>query len=103
MPIYEYSCNTCGTITEIFQTHYDFPESIGCKCGFTANKIISQVNTDLINNERWSNSMGVNPRQIPEAMKKYPGSMYNDKGQLRINNRKHKLYEIKRRGVQELE
>jgi hypothetical protein len=61
------------------------------------------VNTDLVNNERWSDSMGVQPHQIPEAMQTFPGSTYDSDGRLLIKNRKHKLYEAKRRGYAELD
>jgi hypothetical protein len=61
-------------------------------------------NTDLVNNERWSDAMGVNPDQIPEAMKIFPGSTYDsESGRLLIKNRKHKLFEAKRRGYAELD
>ncbi|MHC4332614.1 MAG: hypothetical protein ACYSTZ_00085 [Planctomycetota bacterium] len=61
------------------------------------------VNTDLVNNERWSDSMGVQPHQIPEAMQIFPGSTYDSEGRLLIKNRKHKLFEAKRRGYAELD
>jgi hypothetical protein len=60
-------------------------------------------NTDLVNNERWSESMGVTPEQIPEALQTFPGSTYDSDGRLLIKNRKHKLYEAKRRGYAELD
>jgi len=72
-------------------------------CGHWMRRIFSRVNTDLVDRPRWSNTMGVNPRQIPQAVKLYPGSVYNEKGQLLIRNRKHKLFEMKRRGMVELE
>ena len=104
MPIYEYKCNKCGQITEEFQIDTNVNNELLCKkCGGNTKKIVSRVNTDLINNERYSNTMGVNPRQIKEAERIYPGSVYNSKGQLRIDNRKHKLYEAKRRGLSELD
>jgi hypothetical protein len=52
--------------------------------------------------ERWSWAMGVCPEQIPEAMKNFPGSEYHpETGQLRVKSRKHKLSEMKRRGMEE--
>ena len=60
------------------------------------------VSTDLVNNERFSEAMGVQPHQIDEAMQKFPGSEYNAEGALKIESRKHKLYEMKRRGYAEL-
>ena len=67
------------------------------------SRVFSKVNTDLVNNERISRSMGVNIRQIPEAMKRYPGSEYDGRGYLKIHNRKHKIQEMKRRGLVEFE
>jgi hypothetical protein len=61
------------------------------------------VNTDLVENERWSESMGVTPEQIPEAMRTFPGSVYDSTGRLLIKNRKHKIQEMKRRGYAELD
>jgi hypothetical protein len=69
----EYELNTCGDFDETCKSH-----------------------------ERWSWSMGVNRQDIPSAMKKYPGSEYHPQtGQLKIKNRKHKLYELKRRQMEE--
>ena len=61
------------------------------------------VNTDLVNNERYSESMGVTPEQIPEAMRTFPGSVYDSTGRLLIKNRRHKIQEMKRRGYAELD
>ena len=67
------------------------------------SRVFSNVNTDLVNNERWSRAMGVNIRQIPEAMKLYPGSVYDSRGYLRVDNRKRKLERMKQRGLIEYE
>jgi hypothetical protein len=61
------------------------------------------VNTDLVNNERYSEAMGVTEEQIPEAMRTFPGSEYDSTGRLLIRNRKHKLAEMKRRGYVEFD
>jgi hypothetical protein len=49
--------------------------------------------------------MGVNPEQIAAAEKAFPGSIYvksgPNAGDLVINNRQHKLQEMKRRGMAE--
>ena len=54
-----------------------------------------------VDNERWSWAMAVNPENIPEAMKKYPGSQYNERGQLLVRNRSEKLRHMKMRGMEE--
>ena len=61
------------------------------------------VNTDIVNNERWSESMGVTPEQVPEAMRTFPGSVYDSEGRLLIKSRKHKIQEMKRRGYAEFD
>ncbi len=103
MPIYEYQCPNCGTKEEVFTPKYEPPEFIDCKCGSRKKKIISLPNTDLKNNERLSNVMGVNPRQIPEAEKRFPGSKYTPEGKLIINSRQDKKKKMKERGLTELE
>ncbi len=55
-------------------------------------------------NFRWSKSMGVNIRQIPEAERLYPGSHYNRRtGDLAVEHRKDKLRKIRERNLTELE
>jgi putative FmdB family regulatory protein len=41
MPIYDYECDKCGTITEHILNTSDSEHSINCSCGGQANKIIS--------------------------------------------------------------
>jgi putative FmdB family regulatory protein len=104
MPLYEYICSCDKKPIEIIALKYEPSTYITCpKCGKRAKKIISLPNTDLVNNERFSGAMGVNIRQIEQAKKIYPGSEYDKKGRLLIKNRKHKLYEAKRRGLSELD
>ena len=104
MPLYEYKCGVCEHITSDFRGVEDRDNPVVCEiCGCVAKKIISLPNADLPDNERWSWSMGVNPKQVSEAMNVYPGSEYNKKGQLKIKNRTHKLREMKRRGLVEQE
>jgi hypothetical protein len=55
--------------------------------------------------ERYSKAMGVNPEQIAQAERNFPGSEYvksgPNAGDLIIRDRKHKLREMKRRGMDE--
>lgn len=46
--------------------------------------------------------MGVNPEQITEAIKTFPESEYAPDGRLVIKNRKHKLFEMRRRNMEEI-
>ena len=54
---------------------------------------------------RYSKAMGVNPSQIGEAEKAFPGSEYvktgPNAGDLIIHNRQHKLREMRKRGFEE--
>jgi hypothetical protein len=47
--------------------------------------------------------MGVSPKQIKEAERRFPGSKYDSKGRLEILNRKDKLKKAKERGYKELD
>lgn len=41
MPLYQYQCSKCGEITEHFCKIADKPETIECRCGSVAQKILS--------------------------------------------------------------
>lgn len=104
MPIYEFHCVDCDNTLEIFQHKMRPRKKVKCsKCGNMMRRIISRVNTDLKENIRFSNAMGVNIRQIPEAMRLYPDSEYDNKGRLKIYSRKDKLKKMKQRGVTEFD
>jgi hypothetical protein len=105
MPIYCYKCKN-GHVTEKFVAAMHPYVSCDCEtCGRKARRSFSDemFNTDLVNNERVSESMGVQPHQIQEAMKTFPGSEYTKDGGLKIHSRKHKKEEMKRRGYVELD
>lgn len=60
------------------------------------------VDALMRDNERWSWSMGINPEDIPKAMKQFPNATYHPKtGQLLVRNRAHKLRQMKERGLVE--
>jgi len=42
MPIYEYQCSKCGSISEVLQHFSDKPRSKCAQCGGKMNKLISQ-------------------------------------------------------------
>jgi len=54
-----------------------------------------------VNNERWSDAMGINPNQIPEFNKKFPWMKFNREGQCRVSSRHDKLKIMKARGMVE--
>lgn len=109
MPLYTYHCLVCGKV-------FDFHSSIAernilkiCDCGNKAERDeATELRTSgdtsvMMSHERASYAMGVNLRQIPQAVKLYPGSEYDSKGRLIIHSRKHKLFEMRRRGMTEFE
>lgn len=109
MPLYTYKCDKCDKVFDQIEEIRDRDKQQTCECGGKASR---DVETELNNtsdisamqsHERFSFAMGVNKRQIPQAMKKYPGSEYDSRGFLKIKSRKHKLFEMKRRGLIEFE
>lgn len=103
MPIYVYKCES-GHVSDEFMQKFTPPKTVVCPtCSKKAKRFYGgeTVNTDLVNNERYSDAMGVTEEQIPEAMRTFPGSEYDSTGRLLIKNRKHKLAEMKRRGYVE--
>ena len=102
MPIYDFKCKD-GHISEELMSIHRAAKSIQCHtCGKKAKRIISNINTDLVENVRYSEAMGVNVEQIPEAMRTFPGSEYHpETGALKITSRKDKLAKMKERGYVE--
>lgn len=100
MPVYCYKCPN-GHISNIFR-HKPKPRHIETcqKCRLPAIRCISaeHVHTDLVSRERFSDSMGVNPDQIQEAKKLFPGSEYLPDGRLKVKNRADKKKKLKERG-----
>lgn len=102
MPLYEYKCD-CGRAKEQLSAIKDCTKHIECECGQSMQRIISLPNTNIVNNVRYSSTMGCNPKQIPAMMRKYPGSRYTPDGRLEVNSRKDKLIKMKQRGMTESE
>lgn len=103
MPIYCYKCPD-GHVTEDFCHKIGAKPRIACDvCGKYAKRNIGceQKNTDCVYNERYSDSMGVNPDQIPVAKKTFPGSEYLSDGRLIVESRSDKLKKMKERGLME--
>lgn len=100
MPIYEYRCKACGNVMEEFLTISQMTQTIPCdKCGKEAGKTFSNaVNSQMVDRPRKSVAMGVHPSQIPEAMRRFPGSRYDKNGHLLIANRAEKKLRMKQRG-----
>jgi len=65
MPIYEYSCEKCGEITEAIQKFSDEPLTV-CKCGGKLKKIMSN-NSFILKGDGWFAS---NPKKKPKKVDK---------------------------------
>ncbi len=104
MPTYGYRCEKCDRVFRDLNT-ISSRATTDCECGGKANRDMDtelslsggcQITTD---NPRWSRSMGVPVKQLAEFRKRYPKSVYNDKGYLLVNNQKHKHKQAEERGM----
>ena len=100
MPIYTWKCD-CGREQEVVRPMKDYDKPVVCECGQDMQRIISLPSTDMVNNVRYSNSMGVNPKRIAEMERRYPDSRYTPDGRLIVNSRKDKMKKLKQRGLVE--
>ena len=113
MPFYTYTCKECGKTVDLMRAISE-RDDIGycgqpdCHDGILVRDISaelrgqSHINAMMADNERYSWAMGVNVNDIPNMVKQFPGSEYcPETGRLKIKNRQHKLYEMKRRGFAE--
>jgi putative FmdB family regulatory protein len=106
MPSYGYHCSRCGNFDSI-NTIANRNKTECPKCGRVCERDIEyelscsdiQAVTD---HPRWSVSMGVPVSQVEEFRKRFPDSIYDNRGRLLIKNRKHKLQEADRRDFVEL-
>lgn len=109
MPSYTATCK-CGKTFRYMSTISGRNEPTECECGLMANRDVGaelapreSSHKWITENERWSTAAGVPPSQVEEFRKRFPDSTYRDDGRLLIKNRKHKLYEMKRRGMIEFD
>lgn len=99
MPTYGYKCPECGTEMEDFALIKDRKQTLPCtKCGTESPRHFGGSQVGYKDNPRVSRAMGVHPSQIPAAMRKWPGSRYDAKGNLLIANRAEKKLRMKQRG-----
>lgn len=103
--IYTYKCKVCQNV---FDEINDIEHRAMAVCPLCKGNSFRNMETELktksnfaalMGHERWSEAMGCLPNEIPDRMKRFPGSTYDSEGRLLIKNRQHKLYEMKRRGV----
>ncbi len=53
MPLYEYQCCKCKNVIEEFHSINNIKETINCKCGYTAKRIISKTSF-ILNGKGWA-------------------------------------------------
>ena len=105
MPTYCYTCSGCGESFEIVAPMSESSKPRKCVCGKDAVRSLqlehAQGNVDGLqrDNPRWSWALGINPNQIKEAMKKHPGAVFNEKGQMLIRNRQEKKQRMREAGM----
>ena len=102
MPAYDFECDKCETVTEDSFPISKRPPHIKCpKCGGKAVRIFT-VNSKHNAESRviWSKAFGINPDQIPEMMKRFPGDEYNPvTGAMRVKGFQHQKKVAKRLGM----
>jgi len=107
MPIYAFVCPECGNQEDLYYKMADVPETIKCFCAGDMHQDWAskgRFNALMKDNERWSWSLGINldvPEEVAEAKLRHPGAVFNEKGQMRISNRKEKLQRMKEAGLTE--
>lgn len=88
MPLYEYKCRECGTLTEAFRRVARRNRAPKCECGGKTKKVFSRASTDVLNWEQTvlSDSMGVSKHQVAEHRRRHPNIPLNDEGQIVVRN-----------------
>lgn len=110
MPTYTYRCKTCDTVFQGSALIANRNKPAECECGGVANRDVEAELAGtgkrrkwITSNERWSMSMGVPPASLAEYRKRFPNSVYNDRGDLLIKDRKDKKRQMAERGFVELD
>lgn len=102
MPAYDFECGQCGTVTEDMFLINERPDYIKCPdCSGRAKRIISiSVKTNAESEERWSKAFAINPTQIPDMERRFPGDEYHPvSGAMKIKGFQHQKKIAKRLGM----
>jgi len=108
MPNYCAKCKTCGKIFDYFCPISERNNPVKCECGSIAERDVeSEFKVGrrpkwVSDNPRWSVSMGVPPSQVEDFRKRFPNSVYDNRGRLLVKNRKDKIRQMRERGFEEL-
>jgi len=110
MPEYVYRCRKCDAVFRDSALIANRNDPIDCECGGKADRDVEaelapsgRRHKWITDNERWSRSMGVPPKQVAEFRKRFPNSTYSDNGRLLIKSRKDKMRQANERGFVELD
>ncbi|MCP5019650.1 MAG: zinc ribbon domain-containing protein [Ketobacter sp.] len=111
MPTYTYRCLDCDTVFRESSLIANRNNPADCECGGKADRDVKAELAQsggcrhkwVTDNERWSTSMGVPPKQVAEFRKRFPNSTYRDDGRLLVKSRKDKMRQAKERGFVELD
>ena len=103
MPLYDYKCMRCEQLTERLVRTEPVLDLVPCEqCGYAAKRIISAGAGRQSGESRsiWSRSFGINPDQIPEMTRRFPGDEYHPvTGAMKINGFQHQKQIAKRLGM----
>lgn len=91
MPIYTYSCETCGKDFEDYRPITEFKNPGTCSCGGTGQRTVAMTNTPMAGYARplRSNAMGINPKQVADAARRFPHREYDSETGERIFHSHH--------------
>lgn len=80
MPTYGFSCPECGEQRDVFRARMCPPRRVVCVCKAVMRRVFAApwVETDYPEPRR-SAAAGIHPKQIPEAIKKFPHHQYDRK------------------------
>lgn len=100
--IYKYRCKKCNKLFDGFSSISGRNKVKKCSCGGSAYRDFEnelkekgRFNELEMEHPRWSWALGINPNQIEKALKVHPGAVFNEKGQMLIENRTKKLQRLK--------
>ena len=87
MPVYSYQCQTCQNCMDIYRPVRDRNRSVNCRkegCDGRAKRLFHTVNSTQQDYAQpvLSDSMGVNPDQVPEHRRNFPDVPITDDGRV---------------------
>jgi len=91
MPLYEYRCPEHGDF-EQFNPVSEYETPFACpECGELSDRIVSLANTPMAGYDvpLRSNAMGINPKQVADASRRFPHRKYDSETGERIFHSHH--------------